>query len=444
MTLLIAALKINAIWLMLFQCFRAVLPPRIYADYCLRDIAMIKPIVLTEDGCDRATAYHMSNKIVRRDDGVFITWLDSSYKNIVARVEPDTGEVTARKYVGQGFDNHCGAAMTMSSDGRLHIVCGSHHTGLLYRAGDDPADPHSWGIPEATGSTATYPSMVCDLEDNLHLAHRTKGKGAHDLWGVCYLKRTANSPWGYSFLLTQAPAPLYSYPTNCLTVGPDGTLHVVIEWYKTWPNNAEPPRTMAVSHLQTRDGMQWFHTDGRPVSILPVQLEDTSPVVFRGGANMRPGNIAILPDGRPCFGIWDAGDSTLELAVRNADNNWNIIDVGGMLGAEETKKFAGVAQVSPTPGGDIILAIACSPDGKWGGLKNEICVMKLNPDRPEILHSETIEKIEPDEPDWLPSIEKFPPGVYRESPWLIWQSGRRGEGCINKARAKVKLARLDL
>ena len=33
--------------------------------------------LLSESGSDRATGYNMSSKLIRRDDTLFVTWLDA-------------------------------------------------------------------------------------------------------------------------------------------------------------------------------------------------------------------------------------------------------------------------------------------------------------------------------------------------------------------------------
>ena len=122
------------------------------------------PWTLAADGCDRATAYHMSNKIIRRGDELLATWLDSRYRNVVASVDQASGEVVSRSLVSQGFDNHCGAAMTLTPDDVVHVMSGSHHRGFVYRCSSNPADPSSWSLPEGVGCRATYPSLISDLD----------------------------------------------------------------------------------------------------------------------------------------------------------------------------------------------------------------------------------------------------------------------------------------
>lgn len=47
-------------------------------------VSMTTSIALAADGCDRATAYHMSNKILRREDGIYV-WLE---RYVLSRILP--------------------------------------------------------------------------------------------------------------------------------------------------------------------------------------------------------------------------------------------------------------------------------------------------------------------------------------------------------------------
>jgi len=402
---------------------------------------MLKAWTLAGDGCDRATAYHMSNKIVRRGEELYVTWLDAAYRNIVARVDPANGAVLGAVAVAQGFDNHCGAAMTLTPDGQLHVVAGSHSGGFVYRSGDAPLDEGRWSLPESPGACATYPSLVSDREGGLHLAHRYSPREAH--WGTMYYRRAAGGLWQYGRFLARAPAPLYSYPTNALATGPDGRLHLLVEWYKTYPDNVHPPHSAAVSLLESPDGQRWFHTDGREVRHFPVGLEDTQPALFRAEGNLRPGNLVVLPDGRVCFSVWDENRFAVLLVIRQADRTWRVSDLTVALGERlPGLRCNGQGQVAPLPSGEVVLVVPFNPDGKWGGEGTQLHAFWLQPEDGSLLRHKEISKDDPAEPDWLAAIENPVGGRYSDAPWLLYISGRRGEGCINDARCAVKLVQL--
>jgi len=400
------------------------------------------PWTLAKDGCDRATAYHMSNKIVRREGELFVTWLDSSYRNVVAAVDPAGGAVQRTVVVGQGFDNHCGAAMALTPDGVLHVVNGSHHRGFVYRCSDDPAASESWSPPEAVGCRPTYPSLVSDLKGDLHLTHRYSPMYG-GRWGTAWCKKEGRAPWRHAILLAEAPAPGYTYPTNALAAAPDGTVHLIIEWLKTYRDNIEPAHSMAVSHFETADGVHWSYSDGREVKSMPIGIEDADPILFRGRANLRPGNVAVLPDGRPCVSIWDRAAGVMLLAVRAADRTWKLTDLSPAIESLcPGTYFNGLPQIAVTPSAELIVVLSRAENAEWGHVTTQLHVFRIAPDSGGILGHEPIEKTNPDEPDWLPSIEKEILGQYRSDPCLTYTTGRRGQGCINDAQCEVKLVQL--
>jgi hypothetical protein len=384
----------------------------------------------------------MSNKIVRRGDALLVTWLDSEYRNVVADVNPEDGTVESGGFVGQGFDNHCGAAMARTPDGMIHVVNGSHHRGFVYRCSDDPKRPDSWSPPEAVGCRPTYPSLISDLDGNLHLTHRYSPMyGGH--WGAAWCRKEGRKPWQMAYFLVEAPATGYTYPTNALGLAPDGTVHLILEWYKTYPDNIEPPRTMAVGHFENPGGETWHYSDGREVKCLPIGIEDSDPIVFCSAANFRPGNIAVLPDNRPVVAMWDAKRNRVFLALRGTDLTWQVTDLSESLASPcGGSHYNGTPQVAVTPGGDVVLVIARAADEKWGDPSTQLHVFRLKPDSGEVLQHEPVEKTDPDEPDWLASIEKEVLGEYREDPYLTYITGRRGTGCINDAVCRVKMVHL--
>jgi hypothetical protein len=89
--------------------------------------------LLSLHGSDRATAYNMSRKIIRLDGNLFVAWLDSppqagSPSRIMLGVcEIASGTLLARMQLGAGSDNHCGPALALDSNGRMHLVVGAHH-----------------------------------------------------------------------------------------------------------------------------------------------------------------------------------------------------------------------------------------------------------------------------------------------------------------------------
>jgi hypothetical protein len=400
---------------------------------------MIPSRLLTSDGSDRCTAYHQANKIVRTGDGLWVTWLDAEYRCVIADVAPD-GRVRGVVPVSQGFDNHCGGAITRTPDGLLHFVSGSHHRGFIYRYSATPMKPESWSLPQGVGYMPTYPSLVHDLNGTLHLAHRRGAPDNVTPWGINYATKAAGELWAKSSNLVRMPAPDYAYPTNALVAAPDGTVHLLIEWYKTWPNHVYRAHTVALTHLERSPDGIWRHTDGREVKQFAVALEDTALLLPRAAGNTRPGNIALLRDGRPCFCAWDQDSGETILAIRQPDRAWKFIDVGGPVAASDPGGvFNGQPQVAVNARGEILLACSRAAENQWGHPTSRVAVGLFDAEG-RLLRFDAVEKDAPDTPDWLPSVEKPAPGLFPEQFHLLFQRGRRGEGCVNTTRCAVRLA----
>ena len=229
-----------------------------------------------------------------------------------------------------------------------------------------------------------------------------------------------------------------------MALAPDGTLHLIIEWYKTYPDNAVPPHSMAISHYESADGARWSFSDGREVESMPVRIEDSDPIVFRGDANMRPGNLAVLPDGRPCFGIWERVHRELLLAVREPDRTWRVVDLAPALDARCPETYAnGHPQVAATSAGELIMVLPRGETDEWAHPSSQLHVIRIQPNTAEVVSHEPIEKLDPEEPDWLPSIEKQMLGRYQDDPYVSYITGKRGTGCINEAECRVRMVQVD-
>ena len=407
--------------------------------------ATMTPIVLARDGCDRATGYGQANKIVRAPEGLYVTWLDTTYRCMVTHVRQD-GSVGDTIPMFQGFDNHCAGTIIRTPDGVVHFASGSHSVAFMYRSSATPMVAASWSLPECVGMLSTYPSLVHDLEGRLHLAGRySVTDRTTNVYGVCWGMKPRGRPWQKSIAIVRMPAPQYSCPGNALAVGPDGTVHMVLGWYKTWPAGAGgrdqpiPPRSLGVSHLEMSEPGEWRHTDGRMVESYQVAMEDTPLIIARPQGNPRPGNVAVLPDGRPLFAVWDQDTGAVELAIRQADRTWRITELTAQAdGAGPGKCFCTTPQVAVDARGDILLVATQAECTRWGHVSAQLHVYRIAAEDGAVTRHEAIPKTDPHDPDWLPNIEKPGPGIFPEELHLVFQTGQRGEGCTNAARCAVK------
>ena len=85
--------------------------------------------LLSRQGCGRATGYSESNKVVTWRRRTHIAWLDSPPEGFRVRVrsyDRGPGEWSPTVTAGHAHDNHGGPALTVDSEGLLHIVYYPH------------------------------------------------------------------------------------------------------------------------------------------------------------------------------------------------------------------------------------------------------------------------------------------------------------------------------
>jgi hypothetical protein len=398
--------------------------------------------VLTDSGCDRATAYHMSNKVVRHRDGVFVTWLDENYRAIVANIDPDRGQVLAAFPLHQGYDNHCGAALAVTPDQRLHVVAGSHHSGFIYRHSDTPADPGSWSLPESVGSASTYPSLVALADGGLVLAYRRSSVNGR--WSAALQRRSPKGRWSGPTQVMIASAERYTYPTNSLVVDAQGILHLGLEFYKTYKSSEDAARSVAVTHAYSEDaGITWHHDDGRKVHTLPFGMEDSYLVDHDVTGNLRPGNLAVLPDGRVVMAVWNARLGTLTAHVRQNPGSWESLDLtAAATGDRDGWRVNSQGRVAVDQNGQLVIVTTTAPEMVWGHPRQHLQCLWVEPDSLTVTRSHLVPKEDPGRAAWLASVEHGHTGQAEHPLLVLYSDGNRGETCINDARCRVRMLQL--
>jgi hypothetical protein len=156
----------------------------------------------------------MSNKILRRGDDLLVTWLEAPVEAgapsqaVLGVCEGTTGALRSTLQLGEGIDNHCGAALALDGEGRVHALVGAHHGPFLYRWSDRPADPAGWSEPDPLGpASSTYPSLAVDAAGTLHLAHRERGHR----WQLWYRRKRPGRPWEAPLALAVSPTAGYNH-----------------------------------------------------------------------------------------------------------------------------------------------------------------------------------------------------------------------------------------
>ena len=157
---------------------------------------------LSDSGSDRATRYRFSNKVVTLDEITHVAWLDWESEAMIATYD-QTAETWAQPvHVGSGADNHGGPALAIDSSGYLHMIYGPHHGPLQYAVSTAPNDASSWTTMPSFGQYATYPSVVIDANDTVHVAIR----GGSAPRKLIYQSLPSSGSWSQARILAEAPA----------------------------------------------------------------------------------------------------------------------------------------------------------------------------------------------------------------------------------------------
>jgi len=354
-------------------------------------------LTLSTQGSTRGTGYPASNKIVTLDDVTYMTWLDS-----VSIVRARTYDRRTRKLspvveVGRGHDNHGGPSLCSDSEGYLHIAYGPHSHPFQYRRTLRPGDITEWTPVERFGEKATYPSLVCDSRDTLHIAYRQ----SKDPWKLMYQQKPKGQPWSEPVALVVSPVPEgYTNWGNALALDKNDRLHLGFHIYTTQKYAAG----IAFGYLYSDDHGAAWHTTCGNVLTLPGTLESCEPVEMNTDMDIRVGNLVADNHGTVYMtvvgrkpGQRKAGELWLL-----EDRTWRPVDLMPFLEAPWNQISDAV--VSVTQDGTICVAVS-SGAYAWQDPAKEIWLL-ISRDRGETFTAQAISEIDPDQPNWLPNIER--------------------------------------
>ncbi|MCL4692729.1 MAG: BNR-4 repeat-containing protein [Candidatus Hydrogenedentes bacterium] len=391
--------------------------------------------LLSETGCGRATGYAEANKIVSIGENTHVAWLDSPEEGFRVRMrtlDRRSGEWSPVYTIGEAHDNHGGPALTVDSEGYLHISYFPHHHPMRYRRSVRPNDASEWTEYEEVGKTTTYPTLVCGPDDTLYLTCRESSKT--EPWVANLYTRKKNGPWEGPRAILQAEHMGYAHFMDGLAWSPDfKTLHLTCRIYD---NN--PGRGHTIGYLRSEDfGETWTQSDGTPVE-LPANAK-TVEVINQNlqdeEAGLRGGGVAVLTDGRPCLVCSDyrADIPSAWIAVLGTDGawehrmlrpslptgyeEWGLITPGNVTRTEDGRILVALIAVAPPHG----------PDKKlWGHGSCEIAVFDCDAEG-NVVNSRIVTSPDASAARWLPSIER-PTGHNRvpTAPGLIFTEGPPG------------------
>ncbi|MFC1452161.1 BNR-4 repeat-containing protein [Verrucomicrobiota bacterium] len=413
------------------------------------------PIMLSAAGSDRATAYVMSRKLVRQGPRLFVTWLDAPAEPkapttiMFAVCDAESGEPLGSFPIGTGIDNHCGAALAIDPEGRLHAVIGAHSGRLSHRYSDAPEDLGAWSAPEPFGPRDTYPSLVVDRDGTLHLAHREgHWRADEERWQVWYRRKRPGRGWEAPRGLVISMYPGYNHFMQTLNVGPAGTLHLSLQFHYTETGDQKDCKGRAAACLHSPDGGDSWYSESAPIENLPATVDDLA-LVCRHSHGVSISNAVTDADDQPWFLCSEPGRAAGTL-WRRAPGGWENTDLGAVFG-QGFHTYTRNACMTRDAAGSLHLVIPGRPDGQetsWGDPGLELWYVKTD-HTGRCLGRRQITPPFPEAAHWLPSLESWdwcrPEASPIDRPWLLYTQGLNAGGFgnnVNMCRTKVLLTRL--
>ena len=386
---------------------------------------------LSSEGSDRATAYNISNKLIRRGAALIVGWLDGpAGKNGPVRIrigicDLESGALKTAIPLGEGIDNHCGPTLAIDGNDRLHALVGAHHGDFLYRYSDEPANPDAWSDPEPVGPRHSYPAFVIDKEGTFHLAYRESG----DRWQLQYTRRPPGEGWSTPTVIAESPTPGYNHFMHSLTIGPTGRLHLTFQFHFSESGNSRECLTKGMTHIVSDDGGDTWDNDGQPCAF-PITIESTNWIyqcLDDPDATMRIGTHVTDREDR----VWlfaSLPNPDRGVMWRQTDNGWENLDLSAA--APQLQLAGGKATaISYDDQNRVHLLVATDPHGKipgWYDPAIELFHLVFTAEG-QLGSCDQITETDPDRANWIPAIEHWdwvrPDPIGQGGHWYLHTSG---------------------
>ncbi|GMW00424.1 MAG: hypothetical protein AMXMBFR84_15610 [Candidatus Hydrogenedentota bacterium] len=388
--------------------------------------------LLSDVGCSRATGYEETNKIVTLNGKTHVAWLDSPREGFRVRIrtlDHASGIWEPTVTVGEAHDNHGGPALTVDSQGYLHIVYFPHHHPMRYRKSVRPNDASEWGEEETFGSTTTYPTLVCAPDDTLIVTCRESSKSAPWLCNR-YIKRPGKV-WEGPHPIMQALTGGYAHFMEALAWGHEGkTLHLSCRLYDGSPGHGH-----TIGYMRSADyGETWTRLDGNalalPVTAHTIDVVSKEPTVANG--DLRGGSIITDSHGLPLVLCSHYGTRTAWLSYPDGHGGWANTAFTPPLPEPEGWGLVTPGGIAFSGNGELhaVLTLVGKPagpeDSLWGHPSSEIAHF-VSQDNGRSFVGSVITEVDAAVPRWLPNLER-PTGHNRteSAPHFMFTEGVRG------------------
>ena len=237
-----------------------------------------------------------SSFAVSTKHGTFITWSETYEDNsgpgaptYVAKYAPETNLLAGDPnylvaYAEPINDRHCTSAIAVDSLGYLHVVTGSAAQRIFYTRSLEPYSVSAgWTAPvsvydggwaETIGGAEegrlTYPSMLIDFDDNIHLVFRSWRRNTESYLNgsptpyLAYMKKPALGDWqNDAQLLIVPPFSGYANYYQKLSMDKLGNLFLSYDYYGTEGDYVYPQDYRAAVIMSPNGGDNWFMAENQ-------------------------------------------------------------------------------------------------------------------------------------------------------------------------------------
>lgn len=397
-------------------------------------IDLLETTTLSITSSTRGTAYSPTNKIVTIGASTHVAWLDSVADIMVATYYHQRGRWSEPVRIGVGVDNHSGPALCSDSEGYLHCVFGPHHGDLQYAVSARPNDSSSWVQQPRFGDHATYPSLVCDRDDTLHIAYR----GSQRPTKLLYQRKPKGGEWSEPIVLVDPAVPDgYTQFGNALYVHSDGTLHLGFHIY-----DMHPAAGKAVGYLRSVDGGDtWTLADGSAVS-LPYTPDQPGWIEQGPDLDMRVLNVVCDAEGAVYLGVshYETKPEAVVLWVYR-DGRWTQKPLMPAIHRLRPGAHAGLGAMTFDSAGNLYIVTTTSMIRSWAGKDGET-VLLVSGDGGETFTAVQLSDDGGEVGNWLENIER--PGVHNrvEAPFVIYTHGAPGGACDDGVTTEIRCVRV--
>ncbi|MEO6002551.1 MAG: BNR-4 repeat-containing protein [Opitutus sp.] len=420
---------------------------------CALAVAASGSAILSNEGSGRATAYTEQNKIIALHGKTHVVWLDAVDAGFRVRgrtLDQAAGTWSEVVTIGEAQDNHGGPALTVDSQGFLHIAYYPHHQAIRYRRSVRPNDLSAWEPEIQFGEGLSYPALLCAPDDTLLLTAR---RGFFDAQGKYldqhYLEqefwvKPPGQAWARKTTLLRGRFDRYAQFATGLAWSPDRqTIHLAGRIYEMSADPQGKP-SYTVVYMKSGDrGDTWTTSRGDKIQ-LPATA-DTVDVLARDDdtktLQLASASLAVSPQGLPhvIYTAEKAGRTQLIVATPDPSSGWTQRDVTESMpeavkGWKVNLAMGGGITISDS-GRITLVAVVVNPSPEeagtlkeWGHPTTEV-VRMWSDDGLKTIHSEVFEPMDAHVPHWLVNIERATGhNAVSDEPGIIFTAGIAGGG----------------